>query len=55
LHGAAVAALRYAVMSRPSPSQREPQPPDDPRVFAMLEYERRMRDEVYVQPRYINV
>jgi Terminase large subunit, T4likevirus-type, N-terminal len=44
LHGAGVAALRFASMSRPSPSQRDEKPPYDPRARALWDYEQRMND-----------
>jgi len=43
-HGPAVAALRFAVMSRPSPSEQQEQPPEDPRQLSLYEREKRMED-----------
>jgi hypothetical protein len=45
-HGHAAAMLRYAVMTRPSPSERPPPPePDNPRMAALLRFERK-RDQM---------
>lgn len=48
-YGHAHAALRYGVMSRPSPSEEPPQIPDDPRLALLQQIE---RERTAAAPRY---
>lgn len=54
-YGHGHAALRYGVLTWPGATAWEAPAPDDPRSLALVEYERRIEENLYDRSRYIQV
>jgi hypothetical protein len=55
VNGQGIAALRFAVMSRPSPSERVDREPDDPRAAALWRHEKRIESPDWKSRHLIDV